>query len=103
MKSGLEIVQTKWQRSVVSAVGRRPCFDRGSLLSGPRQERTHATYKTYSFEPLLLHFQVELAYDMSQRFFLRTSNKFATFAVVFSEQAKNKKNGTQRIFRAGTV
>mgnify|MGYP004638860635 CR=1 FL=1 len=36
----------------------RPRF---SLVGVPRQERTHATYKTYSFEPLLLHFQVELA------------------------------------------
>ena len=39
MKSGLEIVQTKWQRSVVSAVGRRPCFDRCSLLSGYPDKR----------------------------------------------------------------
>ena len=37
-------LQTKWQRSVVSAVGRRPCFDRGSLLSGYPDKR----------EPLLL-------------------------------------------------
>ncbi len=36
----------------------RPLF---SLVGISRQERTHATYKTYSFEPLLLHFQVELA------------------------------------------
>ena len=40
----------------------RPRF---SLVGVPRQERTHATYKTYSFEPLLLHFQVELAYQQS--------------------------------------
>ena len=42
----------------------RPLF---SLVGIPRQERTHATYKTYSFEPLLLHFQVELAFKYAKK------------------------------------